>query len=251
MEFSLAYRRSLGYSQLGMLIAMTSYLYFSQDLTAAHLKLGSLCTCQSRSITLVSWEPIDQKIPIMTDPNTALMDLVERSGALQTGHFQLASGLHASRFFRCIKLFQDPQAAEVIFTELADRFRGESIDRVLGANEAGSILAFEVAKCLGVQIAIARQHQQIYGLIDGFELEPGSRILVVDDITTTGGTAKQLLRIVREAGAIPIGVGLVATKGIFAVDLGCRTEVLLSLQGMDAVDPRWCVGCQQGMPLSR
>ncbi len=186
----------------------------------------------------------------MTDHNTALLDLVERSGALQTGHFRLASGLHASRFFRCIKLFQDPQAAEVIFAALAARFRRQAIDRVLGANEAGSILTFEVAKRLGAQIAIARHHQQTYDLIEGFELAAGSQILIVDDITTTGGTAKQLVQIVRSAGAIPIGVGLVATKGIFSVDLGCRTEVLLPLSGMDAVDPEACSLCQQGIPLS-
>lgn len=181
---------------------------------------------------------------------TALVKLAEVSGALQTGHFQLASGLHASRFFRCIKLFQDPRAAQMIFTALADRFRDQAITQVLGANEAGSILAFEVAKQLGAQIAIARHHQQQYGLISGFELTPGAQILIVDDITTTGGTVKQLIQLVRSAGAIPIGVGLVATKGIFAVDLGCPTEVLLPLQGMDAVEPQTCPLCQQGIPLS-
>ncbi|MFQ3613474.1 MAG: orotate phosphoribosyltransferase, partial [Cyanobacteriota bacterium] len=83
-----------------------------------------------------------------------------------------------------------------------------------------------------------------------FELVPGARVLVVDDITTTGGTAKQLVEIVRQANGIPVGVGLVATKGIFAIDLGCPTEVLLELQGMDAVDPQDCPLCQQGIPLS-
>ncbi|MCJ2543320.1 orotate phosphoribosyltransferase [Thermostichus vulcanus] len=182
----------------------------------------------------------------------ALLAWVERSGALQKGHFKLASGLHASRFFRCIKLFQDPNACEALFVELACRFQAQSPDVVMGANEAGSILAFELARRLGAEVAIARQSQdeQRYRLIEGFELVPGARVLVVDDITTTGGTAKQLVEIVRQANGIPVGVGLVATKGIFAIDLGCPTEVLLELQGMDAVDPQDCPLCQQGIPLS-
>jgi orotate phosphoribosyltransferase len=181
----------------------------------------------------------------------ALLEWVKHSGALQNGHFKLASGLHASRFFRCIKLFQDPNACEALFIELARRFQTHSPDVVMGANEAGSILAFELAKQLGAKVVIARQSQedQRYRLIEGFELARDCRVLVVDDITTTGGTVKQLLEIVRQASGIPVGVGLVATKGIFAIDLGCPTEVILELQGMDAVDPQDCPLCQQGIPL--
>lgn len=180
----------------------------------------------------------------------AIAQLIEKTQALQTGHFQLASGLHATRFFRCIKLLRYPQAAEIIFSELAQRFTNEKIDYVLGANEAGSILAFEVAKQLGVEVAIAREKTGKYELIEGFTFPVGARILVVDDITTTGGTAKQLLAIVHQADAEPVGVGLVATKGLFNVDLSCRTEVLISLQGMDATLPEQCLLCQQKIPLT-
>ena len=74
---------------------------------------------------------------------------------------------------------------------------------------------------------------------------------MVDDITTTGGTAKQLLSIVRSAGATPVGVGIIATKGLFEVDLGCPTHVLVTLDGMDAIAPEHCPLCQQQQPLSR
>jgi orotate phosphoribosyltransferase len=179
----------------------------------------------------------------------ALLELIEKTGALQTGHFQLASGFHASRFFRCIKLLRYPQAADIIFDELAARFAHEKIDFVLGANEAGSILAFEVAKRLNAEVAIARQKADRYQLIAGFAFNEGDRVFVVDDITTTGGTAKQLLSIIRTAGAEPVGVGLIATKGLFEVDLGYPTEVLITLEGMDAIAPEACPLCQQGLPL--
>lgn len=175
--------------------------------------------------------------------------LTEVTGALQTGHFQLASGLHSSRFFRCIKLFQNPTEAQFLFDALAERFEGD-IDFVLGANEAGSILAFEVATRLGAKVAIARQTHHQYHLIGGFAFQPHERILIVDDVTTTGGTAKQLIQIVRAAQAEPIGVGLIATKGLFDVDLSCPVEVLISLQNMDAIAPEACPLCQQGIPLT-
>jgi orotate phosphoribosyltransferase len=180
----------------------------------------------------------------------AIAQLIEKTQALQNGHFQLASGLHATRFFRCIKLLRYPQAAEIIFSELAHRFANEKIDCVLGANEAGSVLAFEVAKYLKVEVAIAREKSGTYALIEGFAFPVGARVLIVDDITTTGGTAKQLLAIVHQANAKSVGVGLVATKGLFNVDLSCRTEVLISLQNMDAIPPEKCVLCQQKVPLT-
>lgn len=175
--------------------------------------------------------------------------LAEATGALQSGHFELASGLHSSRFFRCIKLLQEPTAAQFLFDALSARFGG-SIDSVLGANEAGSILAFEVAKRLGTNVAIARQKNHTYNLIDGFEFHPHEKVLIVDDVTTTGGTAKQLIQIVKTAQAEPIGVGLIATKGLFQVDLSCPVEVLIALQNMDAIAPDACPLCRQGIPLT-
>ncbi|MBE9138876.1 hypothetical protein IQ254_17030 [Nodosilinea sp. LEGE 07088] len=185
--------------------------------------------------------------------DTQFQRLAEATGALQEGHFKLASGLHSRRFFRCIKLFQNPLEAQFLFDALADRYSPSAdrkIDRVLGANEAGSILAFEVAKRLATEVAIARQTNHQYHLIDGFKIQPGERVLVVDDITTTGGTAKQLLEIIRGAGGVPVGVGLLATKGLFEVELGCPVDVLIALKGMDAVSPEGCGLCQQGIPLT-
>lgn len=186
----------------------------------------------------------------MTELTQQLHQLIERTGALQTGHFQLASGLHSQRFFRCIKLFQSPRSVELIFDAIADPWRDRTITHVLGANEAGSILAFEVAKQLDIQVCIARQNKHQYQLIDGFALKASDRVLVVDDITTTGGTAKQLLSLVNGAGATPVGVGIIATKGLFEVELGCPTHVLMTLEGMDAIAPEQCPLCQQQQPLS-
>lgn len=190
----------------------------------------------------------------MAEPLEARFNqLIQSTGALQEGHFELASGLHGSRFFRCIKLLENPQNAAFLFDAMAEQFShpSEAIDVVLGANEAGSILSFETAKRLNKNVAIARQKNHQYHLIDGFMLTPQQRVLIVDDITTTGGTAKKLLKLVRDADAIPVGVGLLATKGLFQVDLDCPVKVLITLDGMNAIAPDKCPLCQQGIPLSQ
>lgn len=186
----------------------------------------------------------------MTETLDRCNRLIEITGALQQGHFQLASGLHGSRFFRCIKLLENPRESEFLFDVLAERFQCP-IDVVLGANEAGSILAFEVAKRVGATVSIARQSDRHYSLIEGFALKPQQQVLIVDDITTTGSTAKQLIRIVQDAEATAVGVGLIATKGLFQIDLSCPVEVLIVLEGMDALAPADCPLCQQGVPLSQ
>ncbi|MGG6293871.1 phosphoribosyltransferase family protein [Leptolyngbya sp. AN02str] len=185
-----------------------------------------------------------------TERDRQLFQLIEQSGALQTGHFQLASGFHASRFFRCIKLFRNPHLAQPLFDAIAQRFADQPIQYVLGANEAGSILAFEVAKRLNAEVAIARQKSEHYSLIPGFHLQPGETVLIVDDITTTGGTVKQLIQITESAQAKPIGVGLIATKGLFQVELNYPTEVLITLENMDAVAPKDCPLCQANIPFT-
>lgn len=187
----------------------------------------------------------------MTDTLSARFDqLMQTTAALQVGHFELASGLHSQRFFRCIKLFERPRDLAFFLDAFANRFT-MPVDVVLGANEAGSILAFETARRLGARLAIARHVDQQYSLIKGFAFKPNQRVLIVDDITTTGGTAKKLLHIVEAAGAIPVAVGLLTTKGLFNVEFPCPVEVLIALQGMDAIAPADCPLCAQGVPLSR
>lgn len=187
----------------------------------------------------------------MTDTLSArFYQLMQTTAALQDGHFELASGLHSQRFFRCIKLFERPRDLALFLDAFASRF-SMPIDIVLGANEAGSILAFETARRLGTRLAIARQVDHDYQLIAGFAFKPDQRVLIVDDITTTGGTAKQLMSLVEAAGAVPVAVGLLTTKGLFNVEFPCPVEILIALEGMDAIAPEDCPLCAQGLPLTR
>lgn len=181
----------------------------------------------------------------MTSPSS----LLESSGAIRRGHFVLDSGLHSTRYFQAVDLLADAEAADALFDAVAEPWLGRGVLAVLGANEAGSVMAWSVALRLGAEPRFARKSADGYRLFGGAGV-PDGPVLVVDDITTTGGTARHLLDVVRSNGGTPIGVALLATKGLFDVDLGVETEVLVTLDGMDAYDPIDCPGCKAGEPTS-
>jgi orotate phosphoribosyltransferase len=124
-----------------------------------------------------------------------------------------------------------------------------SVGAVLGANLGGTLIAASVAEELSCRAVIAAQSAGAYRLIDGFSVE-GERVLVVDDITTTGQTAHDLIKLVRASGGVVAGVGLLATKGLVDLTLGVETEVLVAIPNMDAVEPADCQACREGRPTT-
>lgn len=181
----------------------------------------------------------------MTGPG----QLLESSGAIRHGHFVLDSGLHSTRYFQAVDLLADTSVADALFDAAAKQWVDRDIGIVLGANEAGSVMAWSVAHRLGAEPRFARKSSDGYRLFGGAGV-PAGPVLVVDDITTTGGTAKHLLDVVRSNGGTPVGVSLLATKGLFEVDLGVETHVLVTLKGMDAHRPEQCPACEAGEPIT-
>ena len=180
---------------------------------------------------------------------SAPSQLLESSGAIRHGHFVLDSGLHSTRYFQAVDLLADTSAADALFDRLAEQWMEREIVAVLGANEAGSVMAWSVARRLGAEPRFARKSSDGYTLVGGAGM-PAGPVLVVDDITTTGGTARHLLDVVHSNGGTPVGVALLATKGLFAIDLGVETHVLVTLEGMDAHRPEQCPGCEAGEPIT-
>lgn len=175
--------------------------------------------------------------------------LLESSGAIRQGHFVLDSGLHATRYFQAADLLADTDVAGALFDAVAERWTHRDIDAVLGANEAGSVMAWAIAIRLETEPRFARKSSQGYSLVGGAGMPRGT-VLVVDDVTTTGGTAHHLIQVIRRNGGTPVGVALLATKALFDVDLGVETDVLVTLAGMDAHSPERCPGCAAGEPLT-
>ena len=151
------------------------------------------------------------------------------SGALMEGHFKLTSGRHSNRYMQCAQVLQYPNYTEKLAAHLAEKFAADKIDVVIGPAMGGIIVAYEVARQLNVPgIFCERENGQMV-LRRGFKLENGSRVLVVEDVVTTGGSVVEVMEIVRQAGAEVAGVGVLVDRSAGKVDFGVRKEAVLTM----------------------
>ena len=178
-----------------------------------------------------------------------VLQIFKDSGALLKGHFELTSGLHSDTYFEKFQVLQYPRYVEELCTELADRFKDDDIELVLGPTTGGVILAYEIGKQLGTRGIFAEKGNGGRVLKRGFKIKPGERIVVVDDILTTGGSVLDTIEIVRQNEAELAGVGLLVDRTGGTIDFGVKTEALLSLE-VDKYEPKDCPLCKAGEPLT-
>lgn len=169
-------------------------------------------------------------------------------GALQEGHFRLTSGRHSDKYMQCARLFEHPEESAGLCALLADEFREFGVELVAGPAIGGIIAAYEVARALGVRNIFAERENGVMTLRRGFHVEPGTRVLAVEDVVTTGGSVKEVVSLLRALGADVVGAGAVVDRSAGKVELGTPFKALLTL---DAVSwaPEDCPLCRRGMPI--
>lgn len=136
----------------------------------------------------------------------------KETGALLDGHFQLTSGLHSGNYFQCALVLQHPQHAAALCGTIAERFRGAGVDRVIAPAVGGIVVAVETGRLLGKPAIFAERKEGRMILRRGFSLAKGERVLVVEDVVTTGGSVQEVIDLVLEAGAVPVGVGVIVDR---------------------------------------
>lgn len=160
-------------------------------------------------------------------------EMLRDSGALMEGHFLLTSGRHSQFYVEKFRLLEQPRVTSVLCGELARRFASDKIECVVGPVTGGIILAFEVARQLGCRAVYAERGEGGSGFVfrRGFQLKKNERVLVVEDIVTTGGSARQVVELCQSEGADVIGVGLLVDRSGGVADFGTsRVEPLLKMQ---------------------
>lgn len=164
--------------------------------------------------------------------DAAIEAILQESGALLEGHFLLTSGRHSNRYIEKFRLLEQPQLTSQLCAEIARRFADDDIECVIGPVTGGIILAFEVARHLGCRAFYAERKKDGNGfeLRRGFKMRPGEKVLVVEDIVTTGGSVRQVVETVRAAGAEVVGVALLVDRSGGNADFGAeRVEPLLRM----------------------
>lgn len=177
-----------------------------------------------------------------------LLSIFHQTGALLEGHFQLTSGLHSPRYLQCALILQHPAHAEWIGRAIAALFTGEQpIEAVVAPAIGGIIVAHETARALGTRALFTERESSVMALRRGFRLREGERVLVVEDVVTTGGSTRETIEAVRRAGGVVVGAASVVDRSGGAVALGIRRVALLTLD-VPSYEPRDCPQCRQGVP---
>jgi len=170
------------------------------------------------------------------------------SKALMEGHFLLSSGRHSDKYIQCARVLQHPSYADCLGQDLAERFSGLGIDVVIGPAMGGILVAYTVAGALGAQALFTEREEGTMTLRRGLSIEPGQRVLVVEDVVTTGGSTREVLEVVRGLGGQVSGVGALVDRSGGNVDFGVPFQALLRLD-VASYAPGDCPICREGVPL--
>ena len=179
-----------------------------------------------------------------------VLTLMIETKALLVGHFRLTSGRHSGEYFQCARILERPEAAEELGRLLADRFRDDAIDVVVAPALGGIIIGYEVARALGVRSIFAERENGVMSMRRGFSITPAERVLVVEDVVTTGGSVKEVAKLVRDAGGEVVGFGFLIDRSLDPPGLGEKSESLLKRR-IDSYEPDHCPLCLEGIPLTK
>ena len=178
------------------------------------------------------------------------LELLRSSGALMSGHFRLSSGRHSGEYCQCARVLEDPRRAGELGEALAKLFDAEKVDVVVSPALGGVVIGHEVARALGVRALFTERQNGRMTLRRGFRLEPGERVLIVEDVVTTGGSVREVADVVREAGAAVAGFGFLVDRGPGDIDLGAPMRALVR-RNMPSHEPESCPLCEEGRPLTK
>ena len=167
------------------------------------------------------------------------------TGALLEGHFILSSGLHSPKYLQCALALQHPQDAKYFGELIADHFRDSQIDTVASPAIGGLVIGFAVATALNVRFLWTERQSGVMTLRRGFTLRPGEKILVVEDVITTGGSTRECIAALEANGGNVVAAASIVDRSNGAADVGVQRVSLISMD-VPSFDPNVCPMCAEG-----
>ncbi len=177
-----------------------------------------------------------------------VMEILKEAGVLLEGHFLLTSGRHSNRYLQCAKIFQDTRYSEELCADLAGQFKDKGVELVIGPAIGAIQMSYEVSRHLGVRNIFAERENGAMTLRRSFEIKPGQKVLVVEDVVTTGGSVREVIDLVREHGGEVVGVGVVVDRTGGKIDFGVPISSVISLD-VTSYEADECPLCKEGLPL--
>jgi orotate phosphoribosyltransferase len=177
-----------------------------------------------------------------------LLDLYRRSGALLEGHFRLTSGLHSPGYLQCALVLQHPQQAEALGRAIADRVRDLGATVVLSPALGGVVIGQEVGRALGVRAIFAERQDGKLALRRGFTLDAADRVLVVEDVMTTGGSTRETIEVAKAAGGHVVGTASIVDRSGTTIQFDVPFTSLLDI-ALPTYEADRCPLCAQGLSV--
>ena len=178
----------------------------------------------------------------------AVLDLFRKSGALLEGHFRLSSGLHSDRYLQSALVLQYPEFADALGQALASRTRHLQPTVVLSPALGGIVIGQEVGRALGVRSIFAERQDGTLVLRRGFTLDALDRVLVVEDVITTGGSTRETAAVAESFGALVTGAAAIIDRGSDPARLNMPTQSLVRLD-VPTYAPEACPLCAKGVAI--
>lgn len=180
--------------------------------------------------------------------NEEILEVFKQTEGVLKGHFLLTSGRHSDTYMQCAKLFVDPQKSEMLCRELAEILKEFKADAVVSPAVGGIIMGYEVARQLKVKNYFAERVDGKMTLRRGFALEKGSRVIVVEDVVTTGGSVKEVIKLAQDAGCEVVAAASIVDRSNGKVDFSVPFRALLSMEVV-SYEADECPICKQGVPI--
>ncbi len=178
-----------------------------------------------------------------------VLEILKEAGVLMEGHFLLTSGRHSNKYLQCAKIFRNTKYSEELCRDLAEQFKDDQIQLVIGPAMGAVQMAYEVSRHIGCENFFAEREDGVMTLRRGFAVQPGQRVLVVEDVVTTGGSVREVMDIVQKAGGVVAGVGVVVDRTGGKIDFGVPLKSVISLD-VQSWEAGECPVCKEGkLPL--
>lgn len=178
-------------------------------------------------------------------------ELLVHTGAIMEGHFLLTSGLHSGRYVEKFNVLQKPVYTEMLCKAMAEKFKDAEIETVVGPMTGGILLAHETGKALGTRAIFTERENGKMTFRRGFSLHEGERVLIVEDIVTTGGSIREVIDVVKEQGGVPVAVSMLVDRSGGKATFGDVPSTALLHMDVKTYTPEECPLCKAKVPMTK
>lgn len=174
-------------------------------------------------------------------------EILKEAGVLLEGHFLLTSGRHSNKYLQCARIFRNTKYSEELCADLAKLFADHHVQLVIGPAMGAVQMAYEVSRHFACEnFFTERDENGAVTLRRGFVIEPGQRVLVVEDVVTTGGSVKEVIELIQNAGGVVAGVGSIVDRTGGKIDFGVPFKAVYSAE-VTSWEPAECPLCKDGL----